>query len=141
VDVALFALITGDQHPLHLDQHYAAATRFGRRVVPAALISGIVEAALVATIPGFIDGRSAEDTEIEDTETGLVRHQTLEYPAPAFVDDEIMVTITVLATDPASATIRCGIAATTQEGTLVARGETCLTIEHLPAVTEDETLP
>jgi len=124
-DVALFALITGDQHPLHLDQQYASDTRFGRRVIPTALISGIVEVALATTIPGM---------------QGMVRHQTLEYPALAFIDDEITVTITVLATNAATATICCGIAATNQDGALVARGETCLAIEHLPAVTEDDAL-
>ncbi len=113
-DVALFALITGDPQPLHLDQHYASATRFGRRVLPTALISGIIEAALASTIPGM---------------PGIVQHQTLEYPARAYVEDEITVTITLLATNAAAATVECGIIATNQDGTLVARGATCLAIE------------
>ena len=116
-DVALFALITGDQHPLHLDQHYAATTHFGRRVVPVTLISGVIEAALAATIPGM---------------QGMVRCQSLEYPAPLFVDEAITVTIEHCGTNVVEARIMCHVTATSEAGVVVASGDTYLTIAQLP---------
>jgi 3-hydroxybutyryl-CoA dehydratase len=120
-DVALFALITGDQHPLHLSQEYAARTRFARRIVPAALISGVVEAALAAHVPGW---------------RGLVECLSLEYPTLAFVEDVITVAVTVIATDVTTARLCCAILATRADGAVVARGETYLHIEDLPEVDE-----
>jgi 3-hydroxybutyryl-CoA dehydratase len=120
-DVALFALITGDQHPLHLSQEYAARTRFARRVVPVALISGVVEAALAAHLPG---------------RHGLVECLALEYPALVFVDEAITVAVTVLTTDATTARLCCAILATRADGTVVARGETRLRIEDLPEMDE-----
>jgi 3-hydroxybutyryl-CoA dehydratase len=32
-DVLAFAALTGDKHPIHYDDHYAKATRFGRPIV------------------------------------------------------------------------------------------------------------
>lgn len=122
-DVALFALITGDQHPLHLSQEYAARTHFARRVVPIALISGVVEAALAAQGPG---------------RRGLVECLSLEYPATAFVDEAITVAVTVVDADPAAARICCAITATRPDGMVVACGETRLHIEAVPE--EDEAL-
>jgi 3-hydroxybutyryl-CoA dehydratase len=122
-DVALFALITGDQHPLHLNQHYAAGTRFAQRIIPTTLIAGIVEAALATTIPGMC---------------GVVQRQQLEFPALAYVDDAITVTITVLGVEATQAHMCCGINASNQNGETVARGEMRLAIEDLPAVGEDD---
>ena len=116
-DIALFALITGDAHPLHLDQHYAATTAFGRRVVPVTLISGVIEAALAITIPGM---------------QGMVRCQSLEYPAPLFVDETITVVIEHCFTNTADARIECKVTATSAAGVVVARGTTHLTIANLP---------
>ena len=116
-DVALFALITGDPHPLHLDQHYAATTHFGNRVVPVTLISGVIEAALAATIPGI---------------QGMVRCQSLEYPAPLFIDETITVTVEHCLTSVTDGRMVCHVIATSAAGVVVARGKTHLTIENLP---------
>lgn len=121
-DVALFALITGDQHPLHLDQHYAATTFFGQRIAPTGLITGIIEAALVATLPGM---------------QGLVRCQSLEYPAPLYVDDELTVTIVLRCIDRDHAQVTCSITATNQAGAIVAVGDAALTIVDLPPLPEE----
>lgn len=51
-DVRTFAAASGDTNRLHLDEEYAEATRFGRRIVHGTLVSGLVSAAL-ARLPGL----------------------------------------------------------------------------------------
>lgn len=51
--VRMFAEATGDCNPIHLDEDYAAASRFGRRVVHGVLLSGIVSGILGMQFPGL----------------------------------------------------------------------------------------
>ncbi len=43
-DVDGFARITGDNNPVHLDDEYAAATRFGKRIAHGMLTASIISA-------------------------------------------------------------------------------------------------
>lgn len=52
-DIERFALATGDTNPLHLEDRYAADTRFGGRIVHGGLVAGLVSAAL-ARLPGVV---------------------------------------------------------------------------------------
>ncbi|GAB3665718.1 hypothetical protein GCM10028856_06520 [Halopiger thermotolerans] len=51
-DVCAFAQISGDTNRLHLDDEFAAQTRFGERIVHGTLVSGLISAAL-ARLPGL----------------------------------------------------------------------------------------
>ncbi|EMA31404.1 MaoC family dehydratase [Halobiforma nitratireducens] len=51
-DVRAFAEISGDTNRLHLDDEFAADTRFGERIVHGTLVSGLISAAL-ARLPGL----------------------------------------------------------------------------------------
>ncbi|WP_049896609.1 MaoC family dehydratase [Natrialba chahannaoensis] len=51
-DVQAFARISGDTNRLHLDDEFAAETRFSERVVHGTLVSGLISAAL-ARLPGL----------------------------------------------------------------------------------------
>ncbi|PSQ00629.1 acyl dehydratase [Halobacteriales archaeon QS_4_69_31] len=52
-EVEAVADASGDTNRLHLDEAYAEATRFGRRIVHGTLVSGTISAAL-ARLPGLI---------------------------------------------------------------------------------------
>ncbi len=52
-DVEAFAEASGDTNRLHLDEDFAAGTRFGGRIVHGTLVVGVVSAAL-ARLPGTI---------------------------------------------------------------------------------------
>jgi len=52
-DVAAFAEASGDTNRLHLDEAFAAETRFGGRIVHGALTAGVISAAL-ARLPGTV---------------------------------------------------------------------------------------
>ena len=60
-DIDQFAVMTGDNHPLHLDETYAACTAFGGRIAQGALILSIATGLayssgyLRGTIEAFVD--------------------------------------------------------------------------------------
>lgn len=51
-DVETFAEVTGDDNPIHLDEEYAGASRFGVRIVHGVLLLGIVSKVLGRDFPG-----------------------------------------------------------------------------------------
>ena len=51
-DIKLFAIISGDTNPLHLDEEYAKTTRFGRCIAHGSICGIIVSAAVATKLPG-----------------------------------------------------------------------------------------
>lgn len=51
-DVLLFAVVSGDANPVHLDAAYAATTPFGERIAHGMLTGSLVSAALAMKLPG-----------------------------------------------------------------------------------------
>lgn len=51
-DIDLFASVTGDNNPVHLDEAYAATTPFGTRVAHGMLSAGYISAVLGTVLPG-----------------------------------------------------------------------------------------
>ncbi len=47
-----FAELTGDTNPVHLDDAYAAGTRFGRRIAHGMIAAGMISATLANDLPG-----------------------------------------------------------------------------------------
>jgi 3-hydroxybutyryl-CoA dehydratase len=53
-DIEAFAMASGDQNPIHLDEAYAATTRFGGRIGHGILTVGLISACIAQTWPGSI---------------------------------------------------------------------------------------
>src|SRR5579859_6584456 len=51
-DVILFAGISGDNNPVHMNELYAAQTRFGGRIVHGLLSASFVSTAIASKLPG-----------------------------------------------------------------------------------------
>jgi 3-hydroxybutyryl-CoA dehydratase len=108
VHVAAFAQITGDTNPIHLDEAYAATTRFGRRIAHGMLTGSLISAVLGNDLPGL----------------GTVYlSQRFEFKAPVYLGDTITaeVVLTAFRADKRIATFRT--TCTNQDGVLVMDGE------------------
>lgn len=51
-DIRLFAAVSGDVNPVHLDADYAATTPFGERIAHGMLTGAVISAALAMEMPG-----------------------------------------------------------------------------------------
>jgi acyl dehydratase len=51
-DIKLFAAVSGDVNPVHLDADFAATTMFGERIAHGMLTGAVVSAALAMELPG-----------------------------------------------------------------------------------------
>lgn len=84
-DVVGFAQLTGDRNPIHLSEHFAAKTSFGRRIAHGLYTAGLISAVLGTRLPG----------------PGAVYvSQTLHFRAPVRIGDTVDVTVTVAELDP-----------------------------------------
>ena len=51
-DIQLFAAVSGDVNPVHLDADFAATTQFGERIAHGRLTGAFISAALAMELPG-----------------------------------------------------------------------------------------
>lgn len=107
-DIHAFAQASGDTNPIHLDEAFAATTRFGRRIAHGMLTASLISAVLGNDLPG----------------TGTIYlSQSMSFKAPVFLDDTITARVEVIAyrEDKRIATFKT--TCTNQEGVVVLEGE------------------
>src|SRR5262249_55563636 len=51
-DVVGFAQLTGDRNPIHLSEHFAAKTQFGKRIAHGLYTASLISAVLGTRLPG-----------------------------------------------------------------------------------------
>jgi len=93
-DVKMFAEVSGDFNPIHLDAEFAATTRFGRRIA-----HGLLSASYISTVIG---------TRLPGPGT-IYLSQSLNFKAPVYLDDEVVTTVEVTRVDTqkSRATLHC----------------------------------
>lgn len=73
-DITDFAAVTGDHNPIHLDEIYAAQTRFGQRIAHGMFTAGLVSALIGTRLPG---------------PGAIYLSQTLQFLAPVRIGDVV----------------------------------------------------
>jgi 3-hydroxybutyryl-CoA dehydratase len=110
-DVVLFAGVSGDTYPLHVDAEYAKTTRFGRRVA-----HGMLSASLLSTVNGLMLG----------TPGGLYVEQTLRFRRPVFIGDTLTARSEVVQIDTERRRLHCVTTIVNQHGKTVVDGAAVL---------------
>jgi 3-hydroxybutyryl-CoA dehydratase len=107
-DVYLFAGITGDFSPNHVDEAFMRGTRYGRRIAHGALLVGYMSRASTAIsegLPGTI------------VSYGFDR---IRFPRPALIGDTVTVTYEIVERDPAELKTIAKVTCTNERGDVVA---------------------
>ncbi|MFC3476566.1 MaoC family dehydratase [Halobacterium litoreum] len=114
-DVRAFAKASGDTNRLHLDDEFAARTRFGERIAHGTLVSGLVSAAL-ARLPGLT----------------IYLEQDVEYLAPVPIGERATATCEVVE-NLGGDRYRLTTVVTDGDGDAVVDGEAIVLVDELPA--------
>jgi len=107
-DVVLYAALSGDTNPVHLDDIYASRTRFGRRIAHGMLVAGLASAVLGTRIPG---------------PGAIYAGQTIRFLKPVYLGDTITATATIISYDPERGRMVLETICRNQDGEEVFSGE------------------
>jgi acyl dehydratase len=107
-DVYLFAGLTGDLSPNHVDEEYMRKTKYGRRIAHGALIVGLMSHAstkIITDLPGTIVSYG---------------YDRIRFPAPCFLGDTVTISYEIVERDEAAMKTFARVTATSQRGDVVA---------------------
>ncbi len=111
-DIVLFAAVTGDTNPMHLNADYAKGTIFGERIAHGMLAAGLITKVLGTQLPG---------------PGTIYLSQSLKFRAPVRIGETVTATVEVVELHPERhrATLRtvCTVA-----GTPVLEGEAYVSV-------------
>ncbi len=107
-DIYLYAGITGDFNPAHVNEAYAETTFFKTRIAHGMLSAGFISAILGTKLPG---------------PGAIYIQQTLMFLAPVRIGDTITARVEALEIDEEENRVRFSTTCSNQEGTVVLDGE------------------
>jgi 3-hydroxybutyryl-CoA dehydratase len=85
-DILMFAAVSGDTNPVHIDAEHAAGTMFKQRIAHGMLSAGLISAVLGTRLPG---------------PGTIYMGQTLKFRAPVKIGDTVTAVVEVTALDAA----------------------------------------
>ena len=107
-DIQLFAILSGDVNPQHVDPAFAASSRFQGVIALGMWGGALISAVLGTRLPGpgtvYLD-------------------QSLHFRAPVRLGDRLAIAVTVIAKDAASRQVTLACTCTNQDGTVAIEGE------------------
>lgn len=111
--VRSFAELSGDFNPIHLNEEFAAKTRFGRRIAHGMLSGAFISAVL---------GNEFKERKI------VYLSQTMKFVAPVFLGDTITTTATVSNIRDEKGIVFLETVCRNQSGEVTLRGEAAVMI-------------
>ncbi len=117
-DLVLFAGITGDFDPIHVNEEYAKTSAFGQRIVHGGLVMG-----LLSTTASMMSRRSVErGSKAVSVSLGYDR---IRFLRPVFINDTLTARYTIEELDTEAARSRSRVEVVNQSG------ELCLVGTHI----------
>ncbi|WP_020681481.1 MaoC family dehydratase [Marinobacterium rhizophilum] len=117
-DIRLFAEITGDTNPVHLDEEFAAQTQFKTRIAHGIFSAGLISAVIGTHLPG---------------PGAVYLDQSLKFRLPIYLGDEVETRVTItdinLRRGRVTLSTECFVA-----GKRVTQGEAVVMVDKKPAV-------
>lgn len=112
--VRKFADVSGDHNPIHLDEKYAAGTRFKKPIAHGMLCGALISRALAQDLgPG-----------------GIYLSQTLKFLSPVFIGDTVTVELKVTAIRAEKGIGTVETLVKNQKGELCVKGEAMIMAAH-----------
>jgi len=113
-DIRAFAELSGDHNPIHLDDGYAATTRFGQRIAHGMLGASLISAVIGNDLPG----------------TGSIYlSQSLKFLAPVLLEDTLTARATVTKIRDDKPIVTLETVCENQRGETVIKGEAIVLVE------------
>jgi acyl dehydratase len=112
--VVAYADLIGDHNPVHLDEAFAATTRFGRRIAHGMLVAGLISTVIASDLPG---------------PGSVYLGQTLQFKAPVYLNDTITVTVEVIKAREDKPIVTLATVCTNQDGKTVIEGEAVVLVQ------------
>ena len=125
-DIQLFAAVSGDVNPVHLDAEFAATTQFRERIAHGMLSGAIISAALAMQLPG---------------PGTIYLGQSLRFSLPVKIGDTVTVKLEVLEKKDKRNLVSLDCKAFNQEDKLVVTGTADVMAPSEKLVVERPALP
>lgn len=116
-DVVLYAGITGDLNPAHVDEVAASASRFGGRIAHGMLVAGFISTVLGTRLPG---------------PGTIYLSQSLRFTLPVRLGDTVTARVEVAELVPAKRRARLVTTVRNQRGETVVEGEATVMVPARP---------
>ena len=111
--VRAFAELSSDFNPIHLDEEFAAKTRFGQRIA-----HGMLSGAFISAVLGY---------EFQERKI-VYLSQTMKFTAPVYIGDTVTTTATVKNIREEKGIVTLETVCTKQDGTVAVEGKAMVMI-------------
>lgn len=113
-DINQFALLVGDTNPVHLNEEFAAKTRFGKRIAHGMWGASLLSAVIGTQLPG---------------PGAIYLNQTLKFRAPVYPEDTVTARVTVKSVREDKGIITLETVCLNQRGEILIEGEAVALLE------------
>lgn len=116
VDVKLYAALSTDNNPVHLDVEFAVSTQFGQRIVHGMLVGSLFSALLGEHLPG---------------NGSIYMTQNLQFKAPVYLDMEVIAKVEITAIREGKPIVNLKTTCEDSTGKLLVTGEAVMYVPWL----------
>ena len=106
-DIEVFARLTGDNNPLHMDENFVSKTKFENRIAHGMLVSSFISTLIGMDLPG---------------EGSVITNINLDFRKPVFIGDTLSASVEVTKKIHVTKQVFLNIVINNQESNVVVRG-------------------